>query len=84
VGEWQLSKEDEAAAGGEEQEVRREDQDKINKFSRLHQKEIGLEEELKAKHVRTNPFKQQRRFRDHGHGVDRFAERKGGFGRCFE
>ncbi|PSS13348.1 hypothetical protein M430DRAFT_21254 [Amorphotheca resinae ATCC 22711] len=42
-----LSKEDE---GGDEVEVRREDQDKINKFSRLHQREIVLEEELKAKH----------------------------------
>jgi prefoldin subunit 4 len=47
----QLSKEDEAAAGGDEIEVRREDQDKINKFSRLHQKEISLEDELKTKHV---------------------------------
>ncbi|KAI1214292.1 Prefoldin, subunit 4 [Annulohypoxylon truncatum] len=42
-----LTKEDEAA--GEEVEVRREDQDKINKFSRLHQRELGLEEELKTK-----------------------------------
>ncbi|KAI0882648.1 prefoldin subunit 4 [Annulohypoxylon maeteangense] len=42
-----LTKEDEAA--GEEVEVRREDQDKINKFSRLHQRELGLEDELKAK-----------------------------------
>jgi prefoldin subunit 4 len=47
----QLSKEDEATAGGDEIEVRREDQDKINKFSRLHQKEIALEDELKTKHV---------------------------------
>ncbi|KAG4440324.1 hypothetical protein IFR05_004176 [Cadophora sp. M221] len=45
-----LTKEDEAAAGGDEVEVRREDQDKINKFSRLHQREIALEEELKSKH----------------------------------
>ncbi|KAI9737627.1 MAG: hypothetical protein M1818_005631 [Claussenomyces sp. TS43310] len=44
-----LSKEDEAAAGAEETEVRREDQDKINRFSRLHQRELILEEELKAK-----------------------------------
>jgi len=44
-----LSKEDEAAAPGDEVEVRREDQDKINKFSRLHQRELALEEELKAK-----------------------------------
>ncbi|PMD59474.1 prefoldin subunit 4, partial [Hyaloscypha bicolor E] len=48
----QLSKEDEAATGSDEIEVRREDQDKINKFSRLHQREIGLEDELKLKHVR--------------------------------
>ncbi|CAG8973317.1 hypothetical protein HYALB_00000079 [Hymenoscyphus albidus] len=45
-----LSKEDEAKAAGDEVEVRREDQDKINKFSRLHQREIAIEEELKAKH----------------------------------
>ncbi|KAN0106877.1 Prefoldin, subunit 4 [Hyaloscypha variabilis] len=45
-----LSKEDEAATGSDEIEVRREDQDKINKFSRLHQREIVLEEELKLKH----------------------------------
>lgn len=32
-------------------EVRREDQDKINKFSRLHQRELNIEEELKAKSV---------------------------------
>ncbi|KAH8585917.1 prefoldin subunit 4 [Bisporella sp. PMI_857] len=41
-----LSKEDE---GGDEVEVRREDQDKINKFSRLHQREILLEDEVKSK-----------------------------------
>ncbi|TVY43874.1 Prefoldin subunit [Lachnellula subtilissima] len=45
-----LSQEDEAKAAGDEVEVRREDQDKINKFSRLHQREIGIEDELKAKH----------------------------------
>lgn len=33
--------------------MRREDQDKINKFSRLHQKEINLKEELKTKDVRS-------------------------------
>ncbi|MCJ1332370.1 hypothetical protein MMC10_009062 [Thelotrema lepadinum] len=47
-----LSKEEEASlptSGGEETEVRREDQDKINRFSRLHQREAGLEEELKGK-----------------------------------
>lgn len=33
--------------------MRREDQDKINKFSRLHQRELNLEEELKSKNVRT-------------------------------
>lgn len=45
----QLSKEEEGA--GDEAEVRREDQDKINKFSQLHQKELKLEEALKAKNV---------------------------------
>ncbi|KAF2010970.1 Prefoldin, subunit 4 [Aaosphaeria arxii CBS 175.79] len=44
-----LSKEDEAATGGEDVQVRREDQEKINKFSTLHQKEVALEDELKAK-----------------------------------
>ena len=48
----QLSKEDEAA--GEEVEVRREDQDKINKFSRLSTREQILEEELKGKAVRVH------------------------------
>ncbi|KAG5932182.1 hypothetical protein E4U53_001444 [Claviceps sorghi] len=43
-----LSKEDEQAAG-DEVEVRRQDQDKINKFSRLHQRELIIEEQLKAK-----------------------------------
>ncbi|KAL1896823.1 hypothetical protein Sste5346_004456 [Sporothrix stenoceras] len=43
-----LSREDEEAAGPEV-EVRREDQEKINKFSRLHQRELNLEEQLKAK-----------------------------------
>ncbi|RAK78342.1 tubulin-binding prefolding complex subunit GIM3 [Aspergillus fijiensis CBS 313.89] len=42
-----LSKEDEAR--GEDNEVRREDQEKINRFSRLHQREIVLEEQLKLK-----------------------------------
>jgi len=37
--------------GKDELEVRREDQDKINKFSRLHQREMLLEEELKIKAV---------------------------------
>lgn len=47
----QLTKEDEQAVG-DEVEVRREDQDKINKFSRLHQRELKYEEELKTKSVR--------------------------------
>lgn len=46
----QLSKEDEEAVG-DETEVRREDQDKINKFSRLHQRELKYEEELRLKNV---------------------------------
>jgi prefoldin subunit 4 len=33
--------------------VRREDQDKINKFSRLHQRELLFEEELQGKNVRS-------------------------------
>ncbi|KAI9846383.1 MAG: hypothetical protein M1838_001286 [Thelocarpon superellum] len=44
-----LTREDEASTGGEEREVRREDQDKINRFSRLHQRELLMEEELKTK-----------------------------------
>ncbi|KAE8160709.1 Prefoldin subunit-domain-containing protein [Aspergillus caelatus] len=44
-----LSKEEEVSAAGEENEVRREDQEKINRFSRLHQRETLLEEQLKAK-----------------------------------
>lgn len=47
----QLTKEEETAAGGEDMEVRREDQEKINRFSSLHQKEELLEEELRAKIV---------------------------------
>ncbi|KAF3766490.1 Prefoldin, subunit 4 [Cryphonectria parasitica EP155] len=43
-----LTKEDEQAVG-DEVEVRREDQDKINKFSRLHQRELKYEEALKLK-----------------------------------
>jgi prefoldin subunit 4 len=34
-------------------EVRREDQEKINRFSSLHQKETALEEELRGKIVRS-------------------------------
>lgn len=37
--------------GKDELEVRREDQDKINKFSGLHQRETILEDELKSKAV---------------------------------
>lgn len=48
----QLTKADEATAG-DEVEVRREDQDKINKFSRLHQRELNIQEQLKAKTVST-------------------------------
>lgn len=46
----QLTKADEESVG-DEVEVRREDQDKINKFSRLHQRELIIEEELKNKSV---------------------------------
>ncbi|CAN9099514.1 unnamed protein product [Alternaria alternata] len=44
-----LTKDEEASAQSEDLEVRREDQEKINKFSSLHQKEEILEEELRAK-----------------------------------
>lgn len=46
-----LAREDENAPGGDENEVRREDQEKINRFSRLHQREAVLQEQLKAKQV---------------------------------
>jgi len=49
---WQLTKDDEASAQSEDLEVRREDQEKINRFSSLHQKEEILEEELRTKIVR--------------------------------
>ncbi|KJZ80215.1 hypothetical protein HIM_00065 [Hirsutella minnesotensis 3608] len=42
-----LSKEDEEAS--EEVQVRREDQDKINRFSRLHQRELAIKEEVQVK-----------------------------------
>jgi len=44
-----LTKADEAALGGDEAEVRREDQEQINRFSRLHAKVDVLEAELKLK-----------------------------------
>ncbi|KAJ5099907.1 hypothetical protein N7532_006908 [Penicillium argentinense] len=44
-----LSKEEEGVGGNEENEVRREDQEKINRFSRLHQRQSTLEDQLKAK-----------------------------------
>ena len=45
----QLSKDEEAAAP--DAEVTREDQDKINAFSRLHNREKKYEEELEHKQV---------------------------------
>merc|ERR1712000_238437 len=47
MGRRMLSKAEEE--GGDEVEVRREDQDKINRFSRLHQRELALQEELAGK-----------------------------------
>ncbi|KAF2683667.1 Prefoldin, subunit 4 [Lentithecium fluviatile CBS 122367] len=44
-----LSKEDEATAPTEDIQVRREDQEKISRFSSLHQKEMRIEEELREK-----------------------------------
>jgi prefoldin subunit 4 len=37
---------------GDEKEVRKEDQDRINRFSRLHSKEKLVEEDLKTKQVK--------------------------------
>ncbi|OHF02400.1 prefoldin subunit [Colletotrichum orchidophilum] len=53
-----LTKADEESVG-DEVEVRREDQDKINKFSRLHQRELIIEEELKDKSVSQIPTVRQ-------------------------
>lgn len=36
---------------GQEKEVRKEDQDRINRFSRLHSREKLLEDDLKTKQV---------------------------------
>jgi prefoldin subunit 4 len=36
---------------GDEKEVRKEDQDRINRFSRLHSKEKLVEEDLATKQV---------------------------------
>lgn len=47
----QLSKEEEGETGPDA-EVAKEDQDKINSFSRLHNRERIIEEELKTKQVR--------------------------------
>ncbi|KAG9257689.1 Prefoldin subunit-domain-containing protein [Emericellopsis atlantica] len=47
LGRRMLSKAEEE--GSDEVEVRREDQDKINRFSRLHQRELAIKEELEAK-----------------------------------
>ena len=44
----QLTREEEEAMG-EEKEVRKEDQDRINRFSRLHSREKLIEEDLKTK-----------------------------------
>jgi hypothetical protein len=49
----QLEKADESSAN-DENEVRREDQEKINRFSRLHQRETTLEEQLQGKQVCTS------------------------------
>ncbi|KAJ5578665.1 uncharacterized protein N7459_007629 [Penicillium hispanicum] len=44
-----LSRDEEGPTAGEDNEVRREDQEKINRFSRLHQRSAVLEDQLKAK-----------------------------------
>ncbi|KAI6245438.1 Prefoldin subunit 4 [Erysiphe necator] len=58
-----LSKEEEART--DEVEVRREDQDKINKFSRLHHKEISLGEQLNLKLHKS--WSTAERLREYGH-----------------
>lgn len=73
----QLSREDEAGIGKDDLEVRREDQDKINSFSRLHQREMLLEEDLKSKAVPPRP-----RFSNLELGNNDFVEREGRFGRA--
>lgn len=73
----QLSREDEAGTGKEDLEVRREDQDKINSFSRLHQREILLEEDLKSKAVPPRPW-----FSNIQLGNNDFVERERRFGRA--
>ena len=56
-------------------EVRREDQEKINRFSSLHQKETALEEELRAKivsfHVRRSADVHELISRSEGEGRSR-------------
>ncbi|KAF2726136.1 prefoldin subunit 4 [Polychaeton citri CBS 116435] len=52
-----LTREEEAEAG-EEKEVRKEDQDRINKFSRLHMKEKNLEEDLQIKQKDKEDFEE--------------------------
>jgi prefoldin subunit 4 len=49
----ELSKDDETST--EDVPVRREDQEKINRFSRLHNRESALEQDLKQKQVRVTP-----------------------------
>lgn len=41
---------------GDEKEVRKEDQDRINRFSRLHSKEKLVEEDLKTKQVQKKDY----------------------------
>lgn len=52
--QFQLSREEEGETGPDT-EVTKEDQDKINSFSRLHNRERILEEELQGKLVRQAP-----------------------------
>ena len=48
---YKLSREEENEIG-EEKEVRKVDQERINRFSRIHSRHKSLEDELKAKQVR--------------------------------
>ena len=60
---------------GEEKEVRKEDQDRINRFSRLHSREKLIEEDLKTKQASINCMCNAHT------AANTRAERQGGSGR---
>lgn len=60
---------------GEEKEVRKEDQDRINRFSRLHSREKLVEEDLKTKQASEDHVSQATA------NANTYAERQGRSGR---